>query len=50
VIQDLGKKGDGIAKLDKYIIFIPGTAKGATVKVKINNISGTSAFGQVVTE
>ena len=50
LIQDLGKKGDGIAKLDKYIIFVPGTSKGTTVKVKINNISGTSAFGQVVTE
>ena len=50
LIQDLGKKGDGIAKVDKYIIFVPGTTKGTTVKVKINNISGTSAFGQVVTE
>ncbi|MDD4308483.1 MAG: translation initiation factor IF-2 subunit beta [Thermoplasmata archaeon] len=50
LIQDLGKKGDGIAKVDKYIIFVPGTTKGTTVKVKINNISGTSAFGQLVTE
>lgn len=50
LIQDLGKKGDGIAKLDKYIIFVPGTSKGSTVKIKITNISGTSAFAQVVTE
>lgn len=50
IIQDLGKKGDGIAKVDKYIIFVPGTTKGTTVKVKINNISGTSAFAQLVTE
>jgi len=50
LIQDLGKKGDGIAKLDKYIIFVPGTTKGTTVKVKITNISGTSAFAQVVSE
>ncbi|MFO7619536.1 MAG: translation initiation factor IF-2 subunit beta [Thermoplasmata archaeon] len=48
LIQDLGKKGDGIAKLDKYIIFVPGTTKGTTVKIKITNISGTSAFAQVV--
>jgi translation initiation factor 2 subunit 2 len=50
LIQDLGKKGDGIAKLDKYIIFVPGVSKGTTVKIKITNISGTSAFAQVVTE
>ena len=50
LIQDLGKKGDGIAKVDKYIIFVPGTTKGTVVKVKIENISGSTAFGQVVTE
>ena len=50
LIQDLGKKGDGIARLDKYIIFVPGTTKGTTVKIKITNISGTSAFAQVVAE
>ena len=50
LIQDLGKKGDGIAKLDKYIIFVPGTSKGTTVKIKITNISGTSAFAQLVIE
>ena len=47
LIQDLGKKGDGIAKMDKYIIFVPGTTKGTVVKVKIDNISGTAAFGHV---
>jgi translation initiation factor 2 subunit 2 len=49
-IQDLGKKGDGIARIDKYIIFIPGTSKGTTVKVKIENITGTNAFGHLVVE
>ena len=50
LIQDLGRKGDGIAKMDKYIIFVPGTTKGTVVKVKIDNISGTAAFAHVVTE
>jgi translation initiation factor 2 subunit 2 len=47
MIQDIGKKGDGIAKMDKYIIYIPGTAKGAVVKVMIEKVSGTIAFGRV---
>lgn len=48
IIEDLGKKGDGIAKIDKYIIFVPGTTKGTSVKIRIENISGTSAFAVVV--
>jgi len=50
MIQDIGKKGDGIAKLDKYVIYVPGTAKGAIVKVHIEKIAGTVAFGRVVRE
>ena len=50
LIQDLGRKGDGIAKIDKYAIFVPGTTKGTVVKIKIDNISGSVAFGHVVTE
>ncbi|MBI4416039.1 MAG: translation initiation factor IF-2 subunit beta [Euryarchaeota archaeon] len=47
MIQDVGKKGDGIAKKDKYIIYIPGTAKGQIVKVFIEKIAGTVAFGRI---
>lgn len=50
MIQDIGKKGDGIAKLDKYIIYVPGTAKGAIVKVHIEKIAGSVAFGRVSQE
>jgi translation initiation factor 2 subunit 2 len=47
MIQDVGKKGDGIAKKDRYIIYIPGTAKGQIVKVYIEKIAGTVAFGRI---
>ncbi len=50
MIQDIGKKGDGIAKLDKYVIYVPGTAKGAIVKVFIEKIAGSVAFGRVTRE
>lgn len=46
-IKDIGKKGDGIAYFDKYIIYVGGAIKGSTVKVKIEKISGTVAFGQI---
>ena len=47
-IKDIGRKGDGVAYFDKYVVYIPGAIKGSTVKVKIEKISGTVAFGQVV--
>jgi len=47
-IKDIGKKGDGIAYFDKYIIYVNGAVKGSSVKVKIEKISGTVAFGHIV--
>ncbi len=46
-IKDIGKRGDGVAFFDKYIIYVPGAVKGSTFKVKIEKISGTVAFGSV---
>ncbi len=50
MIQDIGKKGDGIAKIDKYTIFVPGVAKGATAKICIVKIQGSIAFAKQVFE
>jgi translation initiation factor 2 subunit 2 len=47
-VESVGNKGDGIAKVDKYLIFIPSTVKGEVVKAKIKKISGTLAFAEVV--
>lgn len=49
-IQDIGRKGDGIAKIDKYTIYVPGMAKGATTKIQIEKIAGSVAFARVVRE
>jgi len=45
-IKDIGKKGDGIAKMHGKIIFVPGAGKGETVKVKILDIKGRLAFAE----
>jgi len=47
-IESVGNKGDGIAKVDKYLIFVPSAVKGEVVKAKIKKISGTLAFAEVV--
>jgi len=46
-VKDIGRKGDGIAYHDKYIVYVSGAIKGATVKVKIEKISGTVAFARI---
>jgi translation initiation factor 2 subunit 2 len=46
-IKDIGKRGDGVAFFDKFVVYVPGAVKGSTVKVKIQKISGTVAFGQI---
>ena len=45
-IDAVGSKGDGIAKVDKFTIFVPGAVKGETLKVRIKRISGTLAFAE----
>ncbi len=47
MIEDTGKRGDGIARREKYTIFVEGGQKGQVVKVKINRVSGSMAFGEV---
>ncbi|PSG97581.1 translation initiation factor IF-2 subunit beta [Thermoplasmatales archaeon SW_10_69_26] len=47
-IEDTGRQGDGVAHKDKYTIFVEGAGKGQVVKAKINNISGTLAFGEMI--
>ncbi len=47
-IDAVGSKGDGIAKVDKFTIFVPGAAKGETLKIRIKRISGTLAFSERV--
>jgi translation initiation factor 2 subunit 2 len=47
MIEDVGKKGDGVARRGDVIIYIPGTAKGSRVRVKITKKSGNVAFGHV---
>ncbi|QLC50945.1 translation initiation factor IF-2 subunit beta [Methanolobus zinderi] len=47
-IDAVGSKGDGIAKVDKYTIFVPGTTKGQTAKIRVKRLSGTLAFAEKI--
>jgi len=47
-ITGIGRKGDGVAEKGEYTIFVPGTAEGQVVRVRIDDISGTLAFASLV--
>lgn len=47
-IEGIGEKGDGIAKVQGYVIIVPNVKKGDKVKVKVNAVRGKVSFGEVI--
>lgn len=47
-IEAVGEKGDGIAKVKGFVIFVPNTKQGDTVKVRITKVLRKVAFAEVV--
>ncbi len=48
MIQDVGKQGDGLAKRGKFVIYVPGVAKGQKCKITVEKVSGNIVIGKVV--
>jgi Predicted RNA-binding protein, contains TRAM domain len=47
-IEDIAQKGDGIARIEGYVIFVPDTVSGEEVTVKITRVLPKYAFATVV--
>ena len=47
-IEAVGAKGDGIAKIKGFVIFVPGAKEGETLKVKILKVLKKMSFAEVV--
>lgn len=47
-IIDNGYEGEGIAKIDGFTVFIPGTIKGEKVKILIVKVLSSHAFGKIL--
>ncbi len=46
-IEAVGAKGDGIAKKEGFVIFVPNAAKGDTVRIRITKVLNNMAFAEV---
>lgn len=42
-IVDSGMEGEGIAKVDGYVLFVPMALKGETVQIRIDHLKRISA-------
>jgi predicted RNA-binding protein with TRAM domain len=48
-IEDIGKQGDGIARVERgYVIIVPNAEVGERVKIEITEVKSNFAVGEVV--
>lgn len=47
-IEAVGEKGDGIAKKDGFVLFVPGVSEGDEVKIKVTKVLRRVGFAEVV--
>jgi predicted RNA-binding protein with TRAM domain len=47
-ISDTSRRGEGIAKIDGFVIFVPGTKMGQSTRIKVTQVSERFANGQIV--
>lgn len=50
-IEDIGKQGDGIARVERgYVIIVPGADIGDRVKIEVTDVKPNFAVGEIVEE
>jgi len=50
-IEDIGKQGDGIARVERgYVIIVPGAEIGERVKIEVAEVKSNFAVGQIIDE
>lgn len=47
-IEAVGEKGDGVAKKNGFVIFVPGVKEGQNVRVKVTRVLRKVGFGEVI--
>jgi len=47
-IVEVSRRGDGVARIRGFVIFVPNTKPGQKVHIKITNVAPRFAVGEVV--
>jgi len=46
-VTEISKKGEGVARVQGFVVFVAGAKKGETCKVKITRVANRFAVGEV---
>jgi predicted RNA-binding protein with TRAM domain len=46
-IEGLGKEGDGVGRVQGFVVIVPGAKEGTTVDVRITKVARKVAFGEI---
>lgn len=46
-IEDIAREGDGIARVQGFVVFVPGTKIGDNVKIKVDKVMRRFAIASV---
>jgi predicted RNA-binding protein with TRAM domain len=47
-IEDVGARGDGFARVQNFVVFVPGTSKGEQCRIRVNSVHPKFALGERV--
>ena len=47
-IKELSKHGDGVARIEGFVVFVPKTKLGEKVHIRITKVGNRFAIGEVV--
>jgi predicted RNA-binding protein with TRAM domain len=47
-IDDTGRDGDGIARIEGFVVFVSGAKVGDEVKIRVNSVRRNFAFADVI--
>ncbi len=46
-VTEISKKGEGVARVQGFVVFVAGAKKGETCKVRITRVANRFAVGEV---
>ena len=49
-IEAIGEKGDGIAKVERFDIFVKDTKQGDSVRIRITKVMPKMSFAEVISD
>lgn len=47
-IESIGSKGDGVAKIGGFVVFVKGVNQGRRCRVRVTNVLESYSFAEVI--